>query len=143
MKKMFTLALALAMVLALCAGCGGNKNEPAAPTAAPTDLPSVTAPPAGAGESTGLNTANDDAAPIGQPGQGPDLSSEAARTAYGLQGHDVSELYAAVGQPAKADYSASCIAPDAGAEDGLLYYDGFTVSTVRMPNGSEIIMGVF
>ena len=143
MKKILTLALALIMVLALCAGCGGNKNEPAAPTAAPTDLPSVTAPPAGAGGSAGLNTANDDTAPVAQPGQGPDLTSEAARTAYSLYGHDVSELYQAIGQPGKAEYSASCIAPDAGAEDGLLYYDGFTVSTVRMPDGKETVQGVF
>ena len=143
MKKIITLALALVMVLALCAGCGGNKNEPAEPTAAPTDLPSVTAPPADAAQGTGLNSANDDAAPVGQPGRGPQLDSEEAKTAYGLTGQDVSELYAAIGQPTKSEYSASCIAPDAGAEDGLLYYDGFTVSTVRMPNGSEIVMGVF
>ena len=143
MKKILTLVLALSMVLALCAGCGGNKNEPAAPTAAPTDLPSVTAPPVGTSGSTGLNTANDDTAPVAQPGQGPDLTSEGARTAYSLCGHDVSELYNAIGQPSKAEYSASCIAPDAGAEDGLLYYDGFTVSTVRMPDGKETVQGVF
>ncbi len=141
MKKIIILALALTMVLALCAGCGGSKQE-AQPTAAPTDLPSVTAPPAGA-ESSGLNSANDDAAPIGQPGQGPDLSSEEAKTAYGLMGQDVTELYNAVGKPGSSEYSASCIAPDAGAEDGLLYYDGFTVSTVRYPDGSEQIVGVY
>ncbi len=141
MKKTITLILALSMVLALCAGCGGNKEE-AQPTAAPTDLPAVTAPPEGQ-TGAGLASANDDTAPIGQPGQGPNLTSEDAKTAYGLMGKDVSELYKAIGEPTKSEYSASCIAPDAGAEDGQLFYDGFTVSTVRMPDGTETIYGVF
>lgn len=141
MKKTITLILALAMVLALCAGCGGNKEE-AQPTAAPTDLPSVTAPPEGQ-TGDGLTSANDDAAPMGQPGQGPNLTSEDAKTANSLLGKDVSELYKAIGEPTKSEYSASCIAPDAGAEDGQLFYDGFTVSTVRMPDGTETIYGVF
>ena len=143
MKKIVTMALALAMVLALCAGCGGKNNEPAEPTAAPTDLPTVTAPPADSQGDDGLSAANDDTAPIGQPGQGPDLTSEEAKTAYSLIGKDVSELYDAVGQPERSAYSASCIAPDAGAEDGQLFYDGFTVSTVRMPDGTETVYGVF
>ena len=141
MKKTIMLILALAMVLTLCAGCGGNKEE-AQPTAAPTDLPSVTAPPEGQ-SGNGLASANDDAAPMGQPGQGPDLTSEDAKTANSLLGKDVSELIKAIGEPTKREYSASCIAPDAGAEDGMLQYDGFTVSTVRMPDGTETIYGVF
>ena len=101
MKKTIMLILTLAMVLALCAGCGGNKEE-AQPTAAPTDLPSVTAPPAEGQTGDGLASANDDAAPIGQPGQGPNLTSEEAKTANSLLGKDVSELYAAIGEPTKS-----------------------------------------
>ena len=28
-------------------------------------------------------------------------------------------------------------------EDGLLYYDDFTVSTIKYPDGTELVMGVF
>lgn len=48
---------------------------------------------------------------------------------------DVSELYAAVGQPNSSDYAPSCIGD---GEDGNLYYDGFTVYTYR-EGGSESV----
>lgn len=44
-------------------------------------------------------------------------------------GKDVSELYALIGEPASADYAPSCLVE--GGEDGMLYYDGFVVYTVR------------
>ena len=56
-----------------------------------------------------------------------------------LFGATVDELYDAIGKPISASYSASCMVAD--GEDGLLVYDGFTVSTTRFPNGQEIVMG--
>lgn len=42
--------------------------------------------------------------------------------------HDVSELYAAIGEPMDSSYATSCIGD---GDDGELYYDGFTVATYR------------
>lgn len=44
-------------------------------------------------------------------------------------GKDVSELFALIGEPNSADYAPSCLVE--GGEDGMLYYDGFVVYTVR------------
>ncbi len=143
MKKFAALILALSMIFLLCACGGSDKEEPEAEQAQPTEMPSVTAPPAGESGSDGMITADENNAPDAQLAQGSDLSSEEAQLALSLQGQDVSKLIEQIGEPKSREYTASCIAPDGGAEDGLLYYDGFTVSTLRYPNGSESIMGVF
>ena len=48
----------------------------------------------------------------------------------------VSELYAAIGQPNFSEYGPGCLEPD--SEDGELYYDGFTVYTVRTDAGEYV-----
>ena len=72
-----------------------------------------------------------------EPTPEPDLRSIAS----GLNGATVDELYAAVGGPNSSSYSESCLV--IGSEDGTLYYDTFTVSTIRYPDGSEVITGVY
>lgn len=49
--------------------------------------------------------------------------------AQSLIGRPVSELYAAIGKPNSSDYAPSCLVE--GAEDGELFYDGFTVYTEK------------
>ena len=41
---------------------------------------------------------------------------------------EVSELFALIGEPASSEYAPSCLVE---GEDGMLYYDGFVVYTVR------------
>lgn len=61
--------------------------------------------------------------------------------AVDMQGSSVEDLYTAIGQPNGSEYTASCLIPT--GEDGLLYYDDFTVSTIRYPDGTELVMGAF
>ena len=52
---------------------------------------------------------------------------------------DVSKLYAAIGKPNSSEYASSCIGD---GEDGLLYYNGFTVTTYR-ENGKETVQDAY
>lgn len=147
MKKILVVMLMLS-VLTTFAACGKEETvEPEATpeaTVEPTEVPSVTAPPEEA-----ANTSVDMVEAEGKP-MTPDMEgyvepdSEGYRTAMSMIGSDVSELIEIIGEPTKGDsYVTSCIAPGSGAEDGMLYYDDFTVSTIRYPNGSEIVMGAY
>ena len=60
-------------------------------------------------------------------------------TALKYVGKDVSKLYAAIGKPTSSEYASSCIGD---GEDGLLYYDGFTVTTYR-ENGKETVQDAY
>ena len=51
----------------------------------------------------------------------------------------VDELYDLIGQPESSDYAPSCLNPDGGAEDGELYYEGFTVYTYKTADGETIV----
>lgn len=150
MKKTMIGFLALTMALVvLCSACGGNeKKEPeTAPTEAPeaTELPTVTAKPK-EGEDTPVmktadeNTAPEDVDPNKVQEEKLASMSEDAKTAMGLMGQPVSELYAAIGQPKSSSYVASCYV--ANGQDGALVYDGFTVSTTIFASGEELVMGV-
>ena len=58
----------------------------------------------------------------------------------GLDGKSVEDLYAVSGSPDSTAYAPSSIVID--AEDGTLYYDGFTAHTVRYEDGSEYIVAI-
>lgn len=60
-------------------------------------------------------------------------------TALKYVGKDVSKLYAAIGKPNSSEYASSCIGD---GEDGLLYYNGFTVTTCR-ENGKETVQDAY
>jgi len=60
-------------------------------------------------------------------------------TALKYVGKDVAKLYSAIGKPASSEYASSCIG---NGEDGLLYYDGFTVTTYR-ENGKETVQDAY
>ncbi|MBR2717379.1 MAG: hypothetical protein IKD79_06550, partial [Oscillospiraceae bacterium] len=52
-------------------------------------------------------------------------------------GRSVEELYEAVGEPTGgSQYAASCL--EENAEDGMLYYDGFYVWTVKNDSGETV-----
>lgn len=110
MKKFFAFLLTICLVLALAA-CGGS--------AAPAETVSP------APETTAATEPETTAAPETEPATEPD----AKEIAKGLIDAPVAELYEAIGYPESSDYAPSCLKE--GAEDGNLYYDGFTVYTIR------------
>ena len=139
MKKSIIAALLLmCLLMTVCVACGGGKEEQ--PQAA-GELPTVTAPPAGVAAGQNVIAAEDNAAATLDENAGAAYVSEEHRIAAGLVGSEVDELFAAIGEPNSKEYTASCLVAD--GEDGLLYYDGFTVSTTRFANGTETIMGVY
>ena len=76
-----------------------------------------------------------------EPTAEPEPEVDKYEVASGMAGSPVSDLYAAIGEPNGSEYTASCLMPT--GEDGLLYYDDFTVSTIKYPDGTELVMGVF
>lgn len=127
MKKLITLLLAMLLCLSLCA-CGGDKGaETPAPTAAPTAEPVATEAPA---EPT--------AEPA--PTEAPVVESNDKEIAMSLIEAPIEDLYAAIGEPATpGEYASSCLID---GEDGVLYYDGFTVYTLRYADGTETVYHV-
>ncbi len=80
-----------------------------------------------------------------EPAEGdePPVSSkqeeeEPSASPYDFVGSDVNALYGAFGYPGSTSYASSCMGP---GEDGILYYDGFTVYTYR-EDGVETIQSV-
>ena len=53
----------------------------------------------------------------------------------------VDELYEAIGRPNRAVYEESCLV--IGEMDGLLYYNGFVVETIRCEDGRRIVADVY
>ncbi len=96
-------------------------------------------------ESTGNNSGNTQSKPepTAKPTPEPTAEPEVDKFAVAqkMTGSMVQDLYAAIGQPNGADYTTSCLVFD--GQDGLLYYDGFTVSTVKYADGTEMVMGAY
>ena len=125
MKKLIFVLLCAVLALSL-AGCGGGKTE----TPAPTQAPAVTAAPTEAPVET----------PTPAPTEAPAANDAAAMVEkiLAMKGQPVADLYALVGQPLSSDYTSSCLGPS-GSKDGQLEYDGFTVYTLLLPDGTESI----
>ncbi len=69
----------------------------------------------------------------------PDPSESPADIANEYIGEDLSELISVIGQPDSTQYQDSCEIVD--AQDGFLYYDGFTVITCKTDD-EEIVQSV-
>ena len=115
MKKFIAMLLALLM-LSLCA-CGAE--APAQEEAQLNVIPKAEETVAATEEVKAEETTAETAAPA--------LDKKAL--AESCIGKDISELFALIGEPESADYAPSCLVE--GGEDGMLYYDGFVVYTVR------------
>lgn len=59
---------------------------------------------------------------------------------FSITAQSSAALVAAIGEPSSTEYATSCIGD---GEDGIWYYDGFTVYTFRGTDGSERIEDVF
>lgn len=139
MKKTFALLLCAVLILAL-AGCGGSKTEAPAPTA----IPAATQPPAAETPAPEATPAPDvtqepEATPEPEP-ENSEIREKIAKVQE-LKGRPVAELYDAIGEPTGgSDYGPSCLVT--GGQDGMLYYDGFTVYTLVLPDGTESVYDV-
>ena len=131
MKKTLSLLLALLLCLALCA-CGGDDKAAETPAADVTSEPSPTKAPEAA------PTVEPTAEPV--PTEAPVEESNDKEVALSLIDSPIEDLYAAIGEPATpGEYASSCLID---GEDGVLYYDGFTVYTLRYPDGTETVYHV-
>ena len=135
MKKTLIAILLCAVMALTLAACGGSSapaptaapEVTAAPTAVPTEAPAVTEAPA--------------AEPTEAPAPETDPAAEAKELVLSLKGEPVDALYAALGEPTGgSDYASSCLVQ--GGQDGVLYYDGFTVYTLVQPDGTETVYDV-
>lgn len=124
MRKNLCLMLALLALLSLCA-CGGEPAQPTelpqpTETVQPTETPTPTAAPETPAET-----------------QAPGEADSLLEAAQACIDQPVETLYAAIGQPQSSDYAPSCL--EVGGEDGNLYYEGFTVYTLRTAEGETVI----
>ena len=124
MRKILILLLTTVLLLGLCV-CGQTETQgeelviTAKPKVEETDV-TVTE------EVTTTDTATDDTTSA----DGLTADQQKNRDlAVSCIGKDISELYAAIGQPQKTDYAPSCLVD---GEDGILYYDGFEVYTNKV-----------
>ena len=58
---------------------------------------------------------------------------------YDYVGYDLGTFCSVFGYPGDSAYGPSCMGD---GEDGILYYDGFTVYTFRSSDGSETVTSV-
>ena len=126
MKKRIVLLLILALALPFTA-CG---DEPAAPApASPTAVPATEAP--APTEAPAVPT-EAPAVPETNPLQ------KTVDAVLALEGEDVSVLSDLIGEPTLGkEYASSCLVQ--GGQDGVWYYDGFTVYTLLSPDGAETV----
>ncbi len=115
MKQLFLL---LALVF-LLSGCGQDTPKtttgPISTTKPSTTTPETTVPVTTAPQTTG---------------------ADRMALAQSCLDQSVETLYDLIGQPDSTDYAPSCL--EEGAEDGMLYYDGFVVYTLRTASGETV-----
>ena len=139
MKRLFALLLALGLMMSFAA-CGAktenNDNlvplEPVEATAEPTVEEIMLASETNA-------AALAEAAP---PASATDTSLDQAAydEAQKLVGASVEELYETIGEPTDSQYASSCL--EENAEDGMLFYNGFYVWSLRNAD-EEIVHAVY
>lgn len=127
MKHIIVICLCLMLLLAAC----GNREPNTEGTAAPT---------------TPTTEANTDTQPTQTTAPEAETSAPATETtgpdnkalAESCIDKSVEELFDLIGQPLSSDYAPSCNGGE-GAEDGNLYYDGFTVYTLKDGENETVV----
>ena len=133
MKKIFAILLIMALAAGLTAcAAGESAAEDAAPTMTPEEARLASETNASAIAQT------DDEAPASDTDAETD--TDAYEQALQYRGQPVEALYAAIGEPESANYAASC--DEENAEDGMLFYGGFYVWTVKTET-EEIIHDIY
>ncbi len=132
MKKAVFIVL-LAVLLFSLSACGSSSDTPAsspAPTSAPPAPSAASVLPGSGMQASPADSSSAEA---------PSLDEAALEAARACIGEDVAALYDAIGEPMDSSYAPSCLKP--GGEDGELYYNGFTVATIR-EGDKEIVWDV-
>ena len=112
-------------------------TEPVPTTPPPTNPPPTNPPPT---NPPPTNPPPTDPPPTNPPPTNPPPTEPPLtprQRAEKLIGQPVSKLYEAIGYPLSSSYASSCQGP--GMEDGELYYDGFTVRTLREGDKETIV----
>lgn len=140
MKKF--LLPALCLLLLVCAACGAE-TEPLSPVEEDAAVSeAVTEEASGAdiviAESSGTDI--DDAEPPASMTDIEEYDTTLYETALEYVGCPVEELYDAIGEPNETQYAASCA--EENAEDGMLFYDGFYVWSLRTEE-DELVYDVY
>lgn len=138
MKRIFAILLITALAAGLTACAAGEENaaSPAEANAAETITPEE-ARLASESNALAIEEADDD-----DPASDTDAEMDFAAYEQAKEyiGQSVDALYAAIGKPESANYAASC--DEENAEDGMLFYGGFYVWTVKTET-EEIIHDVY
>lgn len=136
MKKIIALLLMLGLMVSLCA-CGGQEEAPA--QTGENMVPMVPVEPEDVtGMEELLAASETNAAELAAqepPASATDtnMDEEAYAKAQEFIGQAAADMKAAIGEPDSVQYASSCL--EEGAEDGMLFYPGFYVWTVR--NGAD------
>ena len=143
MKRIIAAALAAGMLLCLCA-CSRAEDEEPELNMEPLS-PVFTPVPASVTDAESLPheepaSAADIQTPEPEPEAEPeDDLAERFEAAQAFIGYTAEELIAALGEPESSQYAASC---EVDGEDGMLFYNGFYVWTVRTED-EEIVRDVY
>ena len=130
MKKTIILVIALILILTMTVACSNKEanddgiKEDTTVTGNNEEVTDDT------GEKEETPDQSDDVTPDtvapDDTGENGTTDGEMFDIALALVDHPVSELYAAIGEPADKSYASSCMG---SGQDGELYYDGFIVCT--------------
>ncbi len=137
MKRIIAALMCAVLVLGLTA-CGAGKDEtgPVELTPVPADFFDTPVPDAAAAETPAPEAPEPEETPAE-----PAYDQAAYQAARDCIGRTAEELFAAIGEPVgDRQYAASCLVE--GGEDGMLYYDGFYVWTVKT-DSEEIVHDVY
>ena len=141
MKKKLSVVWTLAaLMLVLCAACGGSENAPA--EAEMTPLVLATAEPVQVEAAAMVTAQPRTEAQVGTDAEAEYTCEQERIANEDMAGATVEELIQVIGPPvAWGEYGASCNIE--GNDDGSLIYESFTVSTTRYPDGTELVLGAY
>lgn len=146
-KTLIAVLMLMSMMVLLCAACGGSDESAqtvssAAETETEATLPPVTTKEPDTDDGQPNIVEADDNTRPGETVSTDWLSTLSEEQRYveeNLIGASVDDVIAYLGEPNSTEYTATCLGH--GGQDGILWYDGFIVSTTRYPSGEEIVLG--
>ena len=134
MKKILTILLCVLMLLGLCA-CSNNADDTTGGEEPVITMGIKTEDETTAPTTPGQETTVADPQQTEENTEKPDATDKKA-LAESCIGKDVETLYDLIGKPNSSDYAPSCLVE--GGEDGMLYYDGFVVYTIKSADGERV-----
>lgn len=143
-KRLTAIAMLMCILIVFAAGCSSDDTAEVSATAAAeaTEVPTVTQEPSAQATEVPMVTAEPSGSDNSELTDAVSATDSPEMTeAKNYVGQSVDELYSAMGEPNSSEYTESCLVAD--GQDGLLYYDGFTVSTVIYADGTEMILAVY